>query len=46
MHRIEKNVLFITHRDTIYPIGFILEDCVVLCKTVKLASISGGCFNR
>ena len=31
----EKIVLFICHRDTIYQIGFIPEDCVVLCEAVK-----------
>ena len=34
-NRIEDIVLFISHHDTIYAIGFIPEDCLVLCETVK-----------
>ena len=36
-NRIEEMALFISHRDTIYPIRFILDDCVVICQTFKSA---------
>ena len=28
-------MVFMFHHDTIYPIGFIQEDCVVLCETIR-----------
>ena len=34
-NRIEEIMLLIFHRDAIYPISFVPEDCVALCETVK-----------